>query len=141
MPVNFINADSPFRLKNKRKIKAWILSEIKLQNQVPGDINIIFCSDEYLLEVNKKYLRHDYYTDIITFPNQENENKTGGDLMISVDRIKENSTDFGVAFEEELLRVIIHGILHLLGFGDKTEQEIKSMRNAENVSLNRFPVE
>lgn len=141
MPVNFINADSPFRLKNKRKIKAWILSEIKLQNYVPGDINIIFCTDEYLLEVNKKYLRHDYYTDIITFPNQENENKVGGDLMISVDRIKENSTDFGVAFEEELHRVIIHGILHLLGIGDKSEQEIKTMRNAENESLNRFPVE
>ena len=96
-----------------------------------GELSIIFCSDEYLIDINKRHLNHDYYTDIITF-NYNVERKLNGDLFISVDRVKDNASAFNENFNMELFRVIIHGILHLCGFNDKTTKEQKEMRQKEN---------
>ena len=97
--------------------------------------NYIFCSDDYLLEVNREYLNHDYYTDIITFDNSDEEGIIESDIFISIDRIKDNAQKHEVSFENELLRVMAHGLLHLCGFKDKTEEEATEMRNAENKAL------
>jgi rRNA maturation RNase YbeY len=104
------------------------------EKKIEGDIVLIFCSDEYLLEINKKHLNHDYYTDIITFDYCA-ENIVSGDLYISVDRIKENAKTFEDTFINELTRVVIHGVLHLCGHNDKTEADQKNMRNLENKYL------
>ncbi len=119
---------------NKKDIKEKISNLIRTENKIPGDINIIFCSDQYILEVNKKYLNHDYYTDIITFDYVEG-NTISGDLFISKDRISENANTFAVDFFEELKRVIFHGILHLVGYGDKTPNEKIVMTEKENFYL------
>ena len=96
-----------------------------------GELSIIFCSDEYLIDINKRHLNHDYYTDIITF-NYNIEKNLNGDLFISVDRVKDNASAFNENFNMELFRVIIHGVLHLCGFNDKTTKEQKEMRQKEN---------
>lgn len=99
-----------------------------------GDISIIFCSDNYLLDVNKKYLQHNYYTDIITFDYCEG-NRLSGDLFISVDSVRLNAAEYGTSFEDELNRVIVHGLLHLMGYDDHTDDDITQMRAKENASL------
>ncbi len=114
----------------KKHIKLLINSELKKL----GEISIILCSDKYLLEINIEYLKHNYYTDIITF-NYVEGNVISGDLFISVDRVKENSTKFITGFIKELYRVIFHGILHLIGYNDKTEEEQKIMREKEDLYL------
>ena len=96
------------------------------------EVNFIFCSDDYLLSINKQFLKHDYYTDIITFDNSEEANKIESDIFISIERVKENSETEKVSFNEELSRVISHGMLHLVGFKDKSEEESKEMRVQEN---------
>tara|TARA_B110000444_G_C18698189_1_gene527646 strand:+ start:640 stop:981 length:342 start_codon:yes stop_codon:yes gene_type:complete len=105
-----------------------------------GEISIVLCSDDYLLEVNKQYLDHDYYTDIITFDYTEG-NVVGGDLIISYDRVKENAQLESVLIQHELRRVMVHGVLHLLGLNDKSVKDSKSMRLAENSALKMFHVE
>jgi probable rRNA maturation factor len=102
-----------------------------------GEITIIFCSDDYLLDKNKVYLNHDYYTDIITFDYSEN-GVVSGDLFISVDRVNDNTKIYNTPFDNELKRVVYHGILHLCGYGDKTEKEKKEMREKENYYINQF---
>jgi len=119
---------------NQDFIKNQLQQLIIEEGKEPGDISVIFCSDEYLLEMNKKHLQHDYYTDIITF-NYVDDLLISGDLFISADRIKDNAVKFGVAFLEELYRVIFHGVLHLIGYNDKTEAEQKVMRQKENYYL------
>ena len=99
-----------------------------------GDISIIFCSDNYILDINHKYLEHDYFTDIITFDYCEGD-RISGDLFISVDSVKENSLEYGVGFADELNRVIVHGILHLIGYDDHTDEDISMMRKKENYYL------
>ena len=99
-----------------------------------GDINIIFCSDNYILDVNMKYLQHDYFTDIITFDYCEKK-VLSGDLFISVDSVRENSVYYGTEFEDELNRVIVHGLLHLIGYDDHSEEDVKVMREKENYYL------
>ena len=99
-----------------------------------GDINIIFCSDNYILDVNMKYLQHDYFTDIITFDYCE-QKVLSGDLFISVDSVRENSVYYGTEFEDELNRVIVHGLLHLIGYDDHSEEDVKVMREKENYYL------
>lgn len=119
---------------NTQKINKLVEYLVNNENYSLGDFSIIFCSDKYLLEINKKYLNHDYYTDIITF--NYNEGKLiSGDLFISIDRILENAHNFAVSNAHELLRVIFHGTLHLVGYNDKTEEEIKIMREKENYYL------
>ena len=99
-----------------------------------GEISYIFCSDDYLLDINKTYLKHDFYTDIITF-DYTDAKKISGDLYISIDRVRDNAQELNLGFEQELHRVIIHGVLHLLGLKDKTEEEAKEMRKAEEECL------
>ncbi len=137
MAVNYIFEDvGKFSFKQYKKTK-WIKECIYNYNKRVGDINFIFCSDKYLLEINKKYLNHDYYTDIITFDNCIND-LLNADIFISIDRVGDNAKKFNVAFFEELNRVMIHGILHLIGFKDFTDKEKKQMRRNENKCLNIF---
>lgn len=116
------------------KVKKWISDTIKSQNKRVGDISYIFCDDAYLIEINRTYLNHDTYTDIITFDYVEDD-LVSGDIMISVERVEENAKIFKTTFEQELHRVIIHGIHHLLGQGDKSEAEAAAMRKKEEASL------
>ena len=135
MAILFSIEDISFNLKERNKIKQWIKKIVETEGKRLGNISYIFCSDEYLLVVNKKYLEHDTYTDIITFDYTENSEIISGDIFISIDRVKENAKEFKVAFEEELRRVIIHGVLHLLGYPDKKPNEEKIMREKENKVL------
>lgn len=116
------------------KVKKWISDTIKSQSKRVGDISYIFCDDAYLIEINRTYLNHDTYTDIITFDYVEDD-LVSGDIMISVERVEENAKIFKTTFEQELHRVIIHGIHHLLGQGDKSEAEAAAMRKKEEASL------
>ena len=124
-------------LKNRTILKNWIKYTIEKNNKQIGEISYIFCSDEQLLEINKEFLSHDYYTDIITFDYSESD-IISGDLFISIDRIKDNAKTLGLSYQEELHRVIIHGILHLLGFKDKTDEESQNMRLLENECLSNL---
>ncbi len=137
MPVKFFSEDTKFNFKNKNLIRNWVKSTIKSVNKNTGCINFIFTSDKYLLKINKEYLSHKYYTDIITFNYCEKDN-ISGDIFISIDTIKNNSARFNVTMIEELHRVIIHGILHLLGFDDQSDKEKAVMREKENYYLERL---
>lgn len=116
------------------KMEAWFREVVSRETKTLGDICLIFCSDNYLLEINQQHLNHDYFTDIVTFDYTVDE-EVSGDLFISVDRIRENALDFGVSFEEELHRVCIHGVLHLCGYKDKSESDELLMRQMENEAL------
>src|SRR5690606_19213998 len=120
-----------FSLVNEARFTDWINRIIVSNEYFPGDISYIFCKDDYLLEINKKYLKHDTYTDIITF-DYTNGDLISGDIFISIERVRENALEFGAEFQDELLRVMCHGILHLMGFKDKTEDDIEIMRSKEN---------
>jgi probable rRNA maturation factor len=133
------NYELDFALENESSYKDWITNVIHSENKTEGEINFIFCDDEYLLEINKKHLNHDYYTDIISF-DYSIGNELHGDVFVSIDRIKENALLFNVSFEEELKRVIIHGILHYSGYNDKTDQDVKLMRSKEDEKIKMFHV-
>lgn len=137
--INFFSEDISFNLKQKTVLRNWIQKIVRSKGAKIAEINYIFCSDEYLKEVNIQYLQHDYYTDIITFDNSEEEDLLEGDIYISIDRVQENSQAFSKPFENELHRVMIHGILHLLGLSDKTEEEAEQMRKEEETSLSLLP--
>jgi len=117
--INFFTEDTSYTLKNKRAIKAWVATAIAKEGYVLQELNFILCSDEYLLRINQDYLKHDTYTDVITFDNSEELKTIVGDIFISIERIKENASTFKYPVAEELCRVIIHGTLHLLGYKDK----------------------
>lgn len=117
-----------------RRTSAWVKNVAASHGKTIGEIAYIFCSDPYILEVNKQYLQHDYFTDVITFDYTEG-NKISGDIFISLDTVQSNAEQFGVDFYEELERVIIHGILHLCGFKDKEETEEAQMREEENKAI------
>lgn len=136
MAVSFFNEDVPKPSLKYTGVKKWLTSEIENLGFVVGNINYIFCSDEYLLEMNRKHLDHDYYTDIITF-NYCEDKEISGDMYISVDRIKENSVLLGTG-DSEIYRVIIHGVLHLCGFEDDTDDETEIMRQKEDEALLRL---
>ncbi|MEI6822330.1 MAG: rRNA maturation RNase YbeY [Bacteroidota bacterium] len=134
--ISFFSENITYKLKDKRKIQKWIKLVIEGEKKKAGDINYIFCDDAFLTEMNIKYLNHDTLTDIITFNyNEENNNLITGDIYISIDRVKYNSEKFKVLFSTELERVIIHGVLHLLGFKDKTKADKMTMRDKEDNSL------
>ena len=133
MAVKFFAEDVEKPTLKYRSIKQWIASEIEKENFDIGNINYIFCSDEYLLKMNIKHLEHDYYTDIISFDYCDG-NLISGDLFISLDRIKENAVLYGTN-ESEIYRVMIHGILHLCGYKDDTEEESENRRQRENEAL------
>lgn len=131
---NFI---APATLRQRNRLRAFVQEQIRRSRQIPGDLSINFCSDEYLLSINREYLRHNNYTDIITFDHTTG-NIISGELFISIDRVRENAKTFGVPTENELHRVIFHGILHLLGFRDKSGEEKKQMRRMEDQWLKRY---
>ncbi|MGB3182561.1 MAG: rRNA maturation RNase YbeY [Cyclobacteriaceae bacterium] len=133
--INFFSEDIDFNLNDEEAIRTWLL-EITTSNGYSLDtLNYIFCSDEYLLKINIEYLAHDTYTDIVTFDNSELAKTIEGDIFISIDRIKENSTELGTLLEEELHRVMAHGLLHLLGQGDKLPSEKIEMTSREDLCL------
>lgn len=142
--IKFFSEDIRFDLKNKRKISAWLKAVAAENAYVIGDMNYIFCSDDYLLDINKQFLGHDYYTDIITFDNSEDylleKGRPGvsADIYISLDTVKANGQEYGDGFERELKRVIVHGLLHLIGYDDVTPAKQKKMRAAENHALDLF---
>jgi probable rRNA maturation factor len=136
--VRFNYADvKPISLNDKKGVKDFVVSIFNKEGRPLKKINYIFCSDEYLLEINKSYLQHDYYTDIITFDLSDQEG-TIGEIYISVDRVKENSKSHATSFSTELLRVIFHGALHLIGYKDKKKSEITIMRDKEEYYLRLF---
>ena len=135
--VNFFSEGIEFNIENPYQVINWIERVIKDKGFAQGTINYIFCSDDYLLGINQQYLDHDTYTDIITFYYSKS-GVVSGDIFISIDRIKENASIYKTTFENELMRVIIHGILHLTGIKDKTEAEGKEMRRNEDHYLNLF---
>lgn len=134
--INYFSKND-FILKNKLKRKKWLKETIENEGFRLGDINYIFCSDEQLLDINIQYLNHDYYTDIITFDYKENH-IISGDIFISTDRVKENAIINNEEFDDELNRVLVHGILHIIGYKDKMDEDIKLMREKENTYINLF---
>ena len=132
--INFYEEDANAHLRNRRVIKQWIKEIISSYKFSLGNISYIFCSDDYLLNINRQYLSHDYYTDVITFDYDE-DNIVSGDIFISVDTVKSNSEQYSVSYNSELYRVIIHGVLHLCGLKDKSPEDAKLMREAEEKSL------
>lgn len=132
--VSYFTEDIKFSFKEKRLTSRWLKLVAESEIRRLGDISIIFCSDNYILDVNIKYLQHDYYTDIITFDYCEGD-CLSGDLFISIDSVRENAAFYGTEFADELNRVIVHGLLHLIGYDDHTEEDIKTMRAKENYYL------
>jgi rRNA maturation RNase YbeY len=129
--IRFFNEDVTYKLPQKQATRQWLKQQAEREGYVVGDLNYIFCSDDYVLQVNRDYLQHDYYTDIITFDQSEEEGKIEGDIFVSVDRVTENAGQLGVPPEQEMRRVLAHGLLHLCGFGDKTDEEVAQMRAKE----------
>ena len=136
--TNFFSEDKAFVVKGKKNIRDLIKKICLEENKKLGFINCVFCSDNYLIEINNKYLQHDYFTDIITFDHSENKKNIEGDLYISVDRTKENAKKYKVDENTELIRVIIHGLLHLIGYKDKTKKEKALMSEKENKYLSLY---
>ncbi len=134
MAIRFSCQTVNFELSEAEKVKLWVSEVVVRRGKQVGNINYLFCDDEYLLGVNRQYLDHDTYTDIITFDYVAG-GLISGDIMISIDRVGENAVKFGVPFEHELHRVIIHGVLHLLGQGDKSDSEAAEMRRQEEDAL------
>jgi probable rRNA maturation factor len=135
--INFYNEDIVLPKLPLTSIKKWIKTTIANFDYKTGNLSFIFCSDDYLLKINQSYLNHDYFTDIITF-NYNLDNLISGDIFISVDTVRLNAVEFNVSEQDEFLRVIIHGILHLLGFNDQTDLETEEMRKGENEAIDNF---
>ena len=134
------NYELEFMLQDESLYAEWISQVIQSESKKEGDINYVFCDDDYILQINQQYLNHDYYTDIISFDYCVG-NELHGDIFISIDRVRENAADYNVSFEEELKRVLIHGVLHYCGYKDKTEDEEMLMRSKENNAIEMFHVE
>ena len=132
--IAFLTEDITFELKEKLKHKAWLKEAAKAEGFRIGELNYIFCSDVYLLDINQKYLGHDTLTDIVTFDNSEDPKMIEGDIFISIERVQENALKFDTA-ESELKRVMVHGLLHLAGYKDKDKTQKELMRNKENEYL------
>ena len=135
--ISYNNIDNGFRIKDKLKLKKWILKSIEEEKKGVNFISFNFCSDEYILELNNSALKHNYYTDIITFELNYKKENIEADIYISIDRVKENAKFLKESFVNELHRVIIHGVLHLCGYKDKSSRESKKMREKENYYLNK----
>jgi len=133
------NYELDFELPNEQLYSDWISNVILSEKKSEGEINYIFCDDDYLVEINQQYLNHDTLTDIISF-DYTMGNEISGDVYISIDRVRENAGDFKVSFEEELKRVLVHGVLHYCGYKDKTEADEQLMRSKEDEKIKMFHV-
>ena len=139
--ISYNTEEISFNLSQKRLVSKWLKTIANNNGYQLGDLNYIFCSDEYLLEINKQYLGHNYYTDIITFDYSEDyemigkQRKVYGDIYISIDTINHNALEYGEGFDRELHRVIVHGLLHLIGFDDVTDELQKEMHHQEDFAL------
>ena len=131
------NFQYPFRFVKRTQYRLWIREMVQSKSKKIGDVNYIFCDDEYLLSINQQYLQHDTYTDIITFDYCE-EDILNGDIFISIERVRENAQKFEVSFQEELVRVMAHGILHLCGYKDKKKSEAEEMRKQEKWAMDLY---
>lgn len=140
MPIHYFSEDIVFSLESKTTISEWVALLIDSNKHYLSSVNYIFCSDDYILQINKEHLDHDYYTDIITFDNSEEPNEIESDIFISIDRVKANALSLDHSFEEELHRVMAHGLLHLFGLNDKTSHEKKLMREKENHCLSLLKI-
>lgn len=139
MPIAFNNADVKFKVPRGTEVKQFITAQVLAEAGKKVRLSYVFCSDEYLLGINRQFLQHDYYTDIITFPMGDADSKTvESELYISIDRIADNAKKHKVEFEHELFRVIFHGVLHLIGYNDKTAKQEKAMRAKEDEWLKLF---
>jgi rRNA maturation RNase YbeY len=134
------NYENEFQLYNEEQISSWVSAVILSENKKEGDINYIFCDDDYLLNINNQYLNHDTLTDIISFDYSVG-NELHGDIFISTERVSDNAKDFNVTFEDELKRVLVHGVLHYCGYKDKSESDEQLMRNKEDEKIKMFHVE
>ena len=136
IPVSFHFEDVEFELPDEQMLTDWLLGVAESEGKAFVEVTYIFCSDERLREMNVEFLDHDYYTDVITFP--YSEDAVHGDIFISSERVADNAQSLGVAFEHELCRVLVHGVLHLVGYLDKTEEAEKVMRAKEDFYLKRL---
>lgn len=136
--VRFFSENIKFSLSSPKKITRWIKKTIQAESNRLSLLNIIFCNDAYLLSINEQYLNHHDYTDIITFNYSEKASIIEGDIFISIERVKDNALAFDISLELELQRVIIHGVLHLLGYNDKSKSEQQTMREKENSYLSLY---
>ena len=132
--IHFFNEEIAFRLQGIKEKRTWLTRCIESEGKSVGEINFIFCSDDYLHQMNREYLNHDTLTDVISFDYTEGNNLSG-DIFISIPRVKENATLFSLSFRDELNRVMVHGILHLCGYKDKTAKDEKQMRSKEDEKL------
>lgn len=135
MPILFFSEDTSYLLKEKAHIRSWVKGVIIAEGKKLKELNFIFCSDNYLLSINQQYLNHDTYTDIVTFDNSPSEKSILGDIFISIDRVKENAKEFQSSERNELHRVIVHGVLHLLGYKDKSKPDKALMTQKEDQYL------
>lgn len=133
--ISFSYEEVDFRMENTNNLSQWIKSVIEIEGYRLKQITYIFCSDDYLLGVNKEYLDHDFFTDIITFDQSDDRKLIEADIFISVDRVRENAATNNEQFDHELRRVMIHGVLHLMGYNDKTSEQERQMRKKEDTCL------
>lgn len=133
--IRFFSEETDFRLPQPRKTSTWVKAIIKIEKATLNELNYIFCSDEYLREINLQYLNHTSFTDIVTFDNSDGSGVIEGDIFISIERIRENAEKFKTSFDEELHRVMIHGVFHLLGYSDKSIRAKNLMRKKEDGAL------
>lgn len=139
-PIHFFNENISFNLKHKILLRKWLKSTIEAEGYKLKELNFVFCSDKYLLSINQEYLKHDTFTDIITFDNSNKNHNIVGDIFISIDRVRENALTFEVSEQDELHRVMVHGILHLLGYPDKGKAAKALMTDRENYYLAKLTV-
>jgi probable rRNA maturation factor len=136
-PIHF-HFLQPFVLSDRRRLKAFIAGIFRKEKVALAEVNYIFCSDDYLLDINRRFLQHDYFTDIITFNMAEKGGPVNAEIYISTDRVKENAGNLKVSTKEEILRVMFHGVLHCCGYKDKSKEQIKEMRKREGHYLKRY---
>jgi rRNA maturation RNase YbeY len=137
--INFFTEEISFKLPHPRKTSRWIKDSIIKEKKKLESLNFIFCSDEYLRQMNIQYLNHETFTDIVTFDQSEGGSAIQGDIYISIDRVRENAVKFDTSFDKELHRVIIHGVLHLIGYKDKSDKDKLMMRKKEDAYLSLQP--
>lgn len=138
-PFSFNFEDVSIELPDTTRLTEWLTSVTQEENARLVEVAYIFCSDEYLLDMNREYLQHDYYTDVITFP--YDDDAVHGDIFISTDRVADNAQTNGISFTHELCRVMVHGVLHLAGYGDKTDEDAALMRQKEDYYLKKAATE